>query len=66
MVSAALALFCLPHIGQDTIDHEDLRFRAYLAEHGYDTSMMGIKGQMMRDSESPSPERESAEVAKVG
>lgn len=40
--SAFLAFFCLPHIGQDTIDHEDVKFRAYLAEKGYDTTKMGL------------------------
>ncbi|KAL4798600.1 major facilitator superfamily domain-containing protein [Aspergillus venezuelensis] len=41
--SAALAIFCLPHIGQDTITDEDAKFRKYLAERGYDTSTMGIE-----------------------
>ena len=41
--SAALALFLLPHIGQDTITTEDLKFRAYLEEHGWDTNQMGSK-----------------------
>ncbi|KAL3438424.1 major facilitator superfamily domain-containing protein [Aspergillus tetrazonus] len=39
--SAALAIFCLPHIGQDTITDEDRKFRKYLQDHGYDTSTMG-------------------------
>jgi hypothetical protein len=33
----------LPHIGQDTIDQEDLRFREYLLANGYDTSKMGLQ-----------------------
>lgn len=41
VLSAALALFLLPHIGQDTIDEEDEKFRAYLERNGYDTSKMG-------------------------
>lgn len=41
--SGFLALFLLPHIGQDTITHEDERFNAYLIEHGYDTSTLGTK-----------------------
>jgi len=41
--SAFLAFFLLPHIGQDTITDEDVRFRAYLEEHGWDTSRMGTK-----------------------
>ncbi|KAL4945416.1 hypothetical protein BDV06DRAFT_36406 [Aspergillus oleicola] len=41
--SAVLAIFCLPHIGQDTITEEDAKFRKYLAERGYDTSSMGVE-----------------------
>ena len=41
--SAFLAFFLLPHIGQDTITDEDLKFRAYLERHGWDTSKMGTK-----------------------
>ena len=43
LFSACLALFLLPHIGQDTITSEDLKFRAYLEEHGWDTRQMGSK-----------------------
>ncbi|KAK5136773.1 hypothetical protein LTR08_002069 [Meristemomyces frigidus] len=43
VVSALLALFFLPHIGQDTIDEEDAKFRAYLEMNGYDVSQMGLK-----------------------
>ncbi|OQD74014.1 hypothetical protein PENDEC_c012G06364 [Penicillium decumbens] len=39
--SAFLAYFLLPPINQDTITHEDARFRSFLAENGYDTSTMG-------------------------
>lgn len=41
--SAALALFCLPHVGQDTITAEDKKFRAYLESKGWDTNQMGLK-----------------------
>ncbi|KAK5942289.1 glycerophosphoinositol permease [Knufia obscura] len=41
--SAAIALFLLPNIGQDTIEEEDIKFRAYLEENGFDTSTMGSK-----------------------
>ncbi|OJD14170.1 hypothetical protein AJ78_05457 [Emergomyces pasteurianus Ep9510] len=44
LFAAALALFLLPHIGQNTITAEDERFRRYLEENGYDTSTMGRKG----------------------
>lgn len=40
-LSGGLVLL-LPHIGQDTIDMEDVKFREYLASHGYDTSKMGL------------------------
>ena len=43
ILAAAIALFLLPHIGQDTIEEEDIKFRAYLEEHGFDTSTMGTK-----------------------
>ena len=41
--SAFIVWFCMPHIGQDTITEEDARFRAYLAENGYDVSSLGKK-----------------------
>ncbi|KAJ4299099.1 glycerophosphoinositol permease [Kalmusia sp. IMI 367209] len=40
-LSGGLVLL-LPHIGQDTIDMEDVSFRTYLVSHGYDTSKMGL------------------------
>jgi MFS family permease len=42
MVSAFLA-FMLPHIGQDTITTEDIRFRGYLESQGWDTTRLGLK-----------------------
>ncbi|KAK5124982.1 hypothetical protein LTR85_001172 [Meristemomyces frigidus] len=42
VVSGLLALFLLPHIGQDTIEEEDASFKAYLEQHGYDVSKMGL------------------------
>lgn len=47
-VASALAflagglVWLLPHIGQDTIDTEDINFREYLSSNGYDTSKMGL------------------------
>jgi MFS family permease len=41
--SSMLALFLLPHIGQDTIEEEDAKFRVYLEQNGYDTSRMGLE-----------------------
>jgi MFS family permease len=48
-VASALAFLAgglvllLPHIGQDTIDEEDVKFREYLHANGYDTSKMGLE-----------------------
>ena len=42
-LSAALAFFFLPNVGQDTIQHEDARFRAYLESRGWDTRQLGLK-----------------------
>ncbi|KAF9697980.1 hypothetical protein EKO04_004532 [Ascochyta lentis] len=39
---AAGLVLLLPHIGQDTIDEEDVSFRQYLNANGYDTSRMGL------------------------
>ena len=55
-VSSALCLlsaglvFLLPHIGQDTITTEDLKFRAYLEANGWDTRQMGTKEYQMASS----------------
>jgi MFS family permease len=44
--SGFLALFCLPHIGQDTITEEDIKFRAYLESKGWDVNQLGLlKGE---------------------
>jgi hypothetical protein len=40
---AAGLVLLLPHIGQDTIDQEDVKFREYLTANGYDTSKMGLE-----------------------
>ena len=52
LFSAFLAVFFLPHIGQDTITEEDLKFRAYLEQNGWDTAQMGTKESHMASSES--------------
>ena len=45
--SGLIAFFFLPHIGQDTITTEDIKFRAYLEENGWDTRQMGSKEYQM-------------------
>lgn len=41
LLSAVLAFFFLPHIGQDSITAEDVKFREHLERHGWDTRQMG-------------------------
>lgn len=43
ILSAAIAFFFVPDIGQDTITHEDLRFRTYLESQGWDTTQLGFE-----------------------
>ena len=46
VLSGVLALFLLPHIGQETITEEDIKFRAYLETKGWDTNQLGLlKGE---------------------
>jgi hypothetical protein len=42
-LSAIIAFTCLPNITQDFIEEEDMKFKAYLEEKGFDTSTMGTK-----------------------
>ncbi|KAL1596835.1 glycerophosphoinositol permease [Nothophoma quercina] len=48
---AAGLVLLLPHIGQDTIDDEDVRFRDYLRSNGYDTSKMGLESVVSTSSD---------------
>ncbi|KAK2008066.1 major facilitator superfamily transporter [Colletotrichum eremochloae] len=68
VLSAALAIFCLPHIGQDTIAIEDARYRAYLEANGYDTRQLGLKkGESMESTETAAvPVEGLDETAKGG
>ncbi|KAK0640878.1 major facilitator superfamily domain-containing protein [Cercophora newfieldiana] len=48
LLSAALVVFLIPNIGQDTITLEDKRFREFLEENGYDTRQLGLrKGEVL-------------------
>lgn len=42
LLSAAIAFFCLPNVGQDTIAEEDRKFREYLIQGGWDVSLLGL------------------------
>lgn len=65
VLSAALAVFCLPHIGQDTIAIEDARYRAYLEANGYDTRQLGLKrGESVESADERTPVEGLSETTK--
>ncbi len=59
-LSALLALIFLPHIGQDTITMEDIKFTAYLESKGFDTSKIGL-GENDESIERQEPSAEKKE-----
>jgi len=61
ILSAFLAFFCLPEIGQDTIDHEDAAFKGYLIENGWDVSRMGLAGSAASMAVDEETSREGSE-----
>ncbi|KAI0408382.1 MFS general substrate transporter [Xylaria palmicola] len=50
VLAAALAFFCLPNVGQDTITLEDEKFREYLTANGWDVRQLGLKAGESIDS----------------
>ena len=44
LFSACLAIFFLPHVGQDAINREDADFVDYLKSHGFDVTKLGEPG----------------------
>lgn len=44
ILSAVVAYFGFPDVGQDMVAEEDARFKRYLEENGYDTSTLGDSG----------------------
>ncbi|KAF2804668.1 MFS general substrate transporter [Mytilinidion resinicola] len=55
--SGCVAVFLLPHIGQDTIEEEDIKFRAYLESNGYDVTQMGMHALLAPPSNEPEREK---------
>ncbi|KAF5104287.1 hypothetical protein DV451_000783 [Geotrichum candidum] len=53
-LSAILAFFFLPALTQDAVTDEDVKFRAYLEQNGFDTSLLG---DVDKRAESPSVEK---------
>ncbi|KAK7218339.1 hypothetical protein V2G26_006342 [Clonostachys chloroleuca] len=53
VLSAAICLFLVPYVGQDTIAEENARFRAFLESKGWDTTQLGY------ESEEPKAEPET-------
>lgn len=51
MLSIIITFFFIPNVGQDTIQEEDIRFRAYLESKGWDTSLLGM-GSKVEDGAS--------------
>ncbi|KAJ3069138.1 hypothetical protein HDU98_007803 [Podochytrium sp. JEL0797] len=45
IVAAGIAYFFVPEVSQDMIAEEDVRFRAFLVENGYDVSQLGLKAE---------------------
>ncbi|KAK0704181.1 major facilitator superfamily domain-containing protein [Apiosordaria backusii] len=43
ILSAVLCWFGVPEVGQNTIQDEDVRFRAFLEANGYDTGQLGLR-----------------------
>jgi len=41
-LSGIICLLFVPRLDQDCIQEEDIKFRHYLEEHGYDVSKMGL------------------------
>jgi len=64
-VMMVLALFCLPHIGQDTIAEEDANFRAYLESNGWNTSRMGLQNGENLESGNANLAKENSQEKQV-
>lgn len=43
ILSAVIAFFFFPNVGQDTISEEDRKFREYLEREGWDVSQLGLE-----------------------
>jgi hypothetical protein len=42
MLSGIITLLFIPQLDQDCIQDEDIKFRDYLEQHGFDTGKMGL------------------------
>jgi hypothetical protein len=50
LVAAIVVFLFVPGFKEDFMIEEDIRFRGYLEEAGFDTSQMGVKGLLETDS----------------
>jgi hypothetical protein len=66
MFSGIIALLFLPEVGQDTIEEEDLKFREYLAGHGYDTSKLGLEPSVDEIVEQHDKQENSGTLHEIG
>lgn len=63
LLSAFLVLVFIPHIGQDTNQQEDVKFRAYLESQGWDTRQLGFqKGESLDSVEERRAEHIGGEI----
>ncbi|KAI5949101.1 GIT3 [Candida theae] len=69
LLSACLAIFCLPHVGQDAINREDADFVAYLKSKGFDIAALGEPGivtEMIAEEHNRNPNALSEHDGAVG
>ena len=50
IIAAIVVFFFIPSFHEDFMIEEDLRFRGYLEDAGYDTSVMGVKALLSDDA----------------
>jgi len=66
IIMAMLVVFFLPHIGQDTITTEDIKFREYLVSQGWDVNQLGLlKGQSVESRAEMAAAHEAVESEKM-
>lgn len=68
VLSAIITFFFIAPLSHDGMEREDEAFRAYLEEHGYDTSQMGLtaaerKSEVVSDANSAEIMEEKIETA---
>jgi hypothetical protein len=52
ILAGIIAFFCIPNIGPDSLEQEDIDFKQYLEENGFDTSQF-MGDQVVAPVDSP-------------